>query len=178
MDFDNIEYLKIGNEKQKCVYHLLIRYQILAILCPFDPIVVGTIPIEIDIESSDIDIICYVIDEREFIEKVTSSFSDKKGFKLKQHCGPDHNAVLANFRVDGFAIEIFGQNLPTRQQVSYKHMLIEYNVLLQKRGGFPKENSSTKKARLKNRASICIIAWLNRRSLSIIIENERLTPCA
>jgi hypothetical protein len=160
MDFDNIEYLKIGNEKQKCVYHLLIRYQILAILCPFDPIVVGTIPIEIDIESSDIDIICYVIDEREFIEKVTSSFSDKKGFKLKQHCGPDHNAVLANFRVDGFAIEIFGQNLPTRQQVSYKHMLIEYNVLLQKGEAFRKKILALKKQGLKTEPAFALLLGL------------------
>lgn len=161
MDFDNIEYLKSGNEKQIRVYHLLISHRILEILFPFDPILVGTIPIEIDIESSDIDIICHVIDEQKFIEKVTSSFSDKEGFKIKQHSGPDHNAVIANFQIDGFAIEIFGQNLPTRQQVSYRHMLIEYEVLIQKGESFRKKIIDLKKQGLKTEPAFALLLGLH-----------------
>lgn len=161
MDFDNIEYLKSGNEKQIRVYHLLIRHRIFEILFPFDPILVGTIPIEIDIESSDIDIICHVIDEQEFIEKVIYSFSDKNGFKLKQGSGPDHNAVIANFQIHGFAIEIFGQNLPTRQQVSYRHMLIEYEVLIQKGKSFRKNIIDLKKQGLKTEPAFALLLGLH-----------------
>ncbi len=51
--FDSIEYLKNGNDRQISVFNMLTRNLILKKLYEFDPIVVGTIPIDIDIESSD-----------------------------------------------------------------------------------------------------------------------------
>lgn len=37
--------------------------------------------------------------------------------------------VIANFFLDGFEIEIFGQNIPTRLQFAYRHLIVEYNLL-------------------------------------------------
>ena len=58
-DFTKIEYLKNGNQKQVLAYKILSEYKVLANIAEFDPILVGTIPINIDIENSDLDIICY-----------------------------------------------------------------------------------------------------------------------
>ncbi|MGV2488720.1 UNVERIFIED_CONTAM: DUF4269 domain-containing protein, partial [Bacillus mycoides] len=58
MNFDNIEYLQHGNNRQRQAYSILTNNQILSKLKQFDPILVGTIPINIDIENSDLDIIC------------------------------------------------------------------------------------------------------------------------
>lgn len=38
---------------------MMSQYQIMEILQEFDPILVGTFPINIDIETSDLDIICH-----------------------------------------------------------------------------------------------------------------------
>lgn len=66
MNFDNIEYLQNGNDRQRQAYSTLSDNQILPKLKRYDPILVGTIPINIDIENSDLDIICCFADKREF----------------------------------------------------------------------------------------------------------------
>lgn len=74
MNFDNIEYLQNGNEKQRQVYSILTYNQVLSKLKQFDPILVGTIPINIDIENSDLDIICCFSDKQEFQKSIVSKF--------------------------------------------------------------------------------------------------------
>ena len=67
IDFSNIEYLKSGNKRQRDAYDLLSDNEILLLLKEFDPLLAGTVPIEIDVEHSDLDIICYFDD----IETIT-----------------------------------------------------------------------------------------------------------
>jgi len=131
MKFETITYLKNGNDKQQKVYALLTSHQLLEKLRPFDPLVVGTIPINIDIANSDIDIICFFSDQQDFIKTVTSHFKDEKGFIVTEK--RENTTVIANFWMDTFEIEIFGQTIPTRQQFAYRHLLIEH-ALLQERG--------------------------------------------
>ncbi|RYG19529.1 MAG: DUF4269 domain-containing protein, partial [Chitinophagaceae bacterium] len=59
MNFLKIDYLKDGNERQKSAYNTLVDYQIIEILADYNPILTGTIPINIDIDTSDLDIVCY-----------------------------------------------------------------------------------------------------------------------
>lgn len=66
INFDNIEYLQRGNNRQQQAYSTLMSNFILEKLKYFDPILVGTIPINIDIEGSDLDIICCFSDKQEF----------------------------------------------------------------------------------------------------------------
>ena len=54
-DFLDISYLKNGNKKQQLAYSVINQYSILEILQQHEPIVVGTIPIEVDIVDSDLD---------------------------------------------------------------------------------------------------------------------------
>jgi hypothetical protein len=91
---------------------------------------VGTIPINIDIENSDLDIICEVSDKNEFIDKLNALFGSEKDFII--HESLKFDAIKANFIIDGFEIEIFGQNIPTARQNAYRHMLIEHKLLLAK----------------------------------------------
>ncbi|GAA2327881.1 hypothetical protein GCM10009853_101140 [Glycomyces scopariae] len=68
IDFTTIDYLKKGNEKQKRAFEVLAKYKLFEKLKDYSPILAGTIPIEIDIEASDLDIICEVKNESDFIE--------------------------------------------------------------------------------------------------------------
>ena len=129
MNFDTIEYLQNGNEKQRQVYYVLKNNQVLSKLKKFDPIVVGTISINIDIENSDLDIICTFSDKREFLKSITEIFSNEKEFSIRENPYLEKPAIVAKFFLDSFEIEIFGQSIPTRHQFAYRHMIVEYNLL-------------------------------------------------
>jgi hypothetical protein len=129
MNFDNIEYLQHGNNRQRQAYSILTSNQILSKLKRFDPILVGTIPINIDIENSDLDIICCFADKQEFQKSITDNFSNERSFTIKEQPSLDTLAIVANFVVDNFEIEIFGQSTPTKQQFAYRHLIVEHNLL-------------------------------------------------
>lgn len=129
IDFSSITYLKSGNPKQILAYKILTENKILEVLSNFDPILVGTIPISIDIENSDLDIICFWKSKVEFVSKICLLFEDKTEFKIKETFIDNQESVIANFLIDGLEIEIFGQNIPTKEQNGYKHMIIEHQIL-------------------------------------------------
>lgn len=128
-DFTNIEYLKSGNMRQKKAYQELKQLDIFDKLKAYNPILTGTIPIDIDIPDSDLDIICECANHSKFSSIVTRHFGHKNGFKITSSQWNGIKATIAKFRIDSFEIEIFGQNIRTEQQNAYKHMLIEYQVL-------------------------------------------------
>ena len=132
MNFLNIEYLKEGNERQKLAYQMLVNHQIIEKLKAYHPILTGTIPINIDIETSDLDIICYWKDKHQFITIVTKLFAEKEDFHLREGTMGSKEIVVCNFKTADFEIEIFGQNIPTEKQNAYQHMLIEHQVLKEK----------------------------------------------
>lgn len=125
IDFIDISYLAHGNDKQKLVYYILCEHQILTKLTAYKPIVVGTIPIEIDIPNSDLDIICEVSDFNQFHVFVKKEFSEFEGFNFQI----EESHYVANFSIDGLPIEIYAENKPTQYQNAYLHMLIEYRLI-------------------------------------------------
>ncbi|RZL61774.1 MAG: DUF4269 domain-containing protein [Pedobacter sp.] len=130
INFLDIVYLKSGNEKQKKAYQVLTASAILDKLVKYKPILVGTIPINIDIENSDLDIICYVQDRENFRNDLVHHFQQEKDFVISEN--EKHHSLKANFFIDDFEIEIFGQNIPTEKQNAYRHMVIENKILLEK----------------------------------------------
>ena len=130
--FDTIEYLNDGTPRQREAYRVLTEHAVLAKLEPFTPILVGTIPINIDIERSDLDIICYWTDRQVFYSALLESFHQEEDFSIRESSTPDRDVVVATFKIDDCELEIFGQNIPTRQQMGYRHMLIEHNLLIER----------------------------------------------
>lgn len=143
INFLNISYLQSGNEKQVKAYQVLTDNRVLEKLAAYKPILVGTIPINIDIENSDLDIICEVSDNDEFVDQLTAVFGSQKDFSVIESA--KFNAIKATFKIEGFEIEIFGQNKPATQQNAYRHMLIEYKLLLENGEAFRQEIISLKK---------------------------------
>ncbi|OCK52267.1 hypothetical protein BA768_13015 [Chryseobacterium sp. CBo1] len=148
IDFTKLNYLKIGNEKQRIIYEVLTKYKIFDILKKYSPILAGTIPIEIDIEESDLDIICEVKDKVEFEKFLIQAFKD---FDLKIEILKINNekSLVCNFKLEEFPIEIFGQNKPTTQQNAYLHMIAEYKILQEKGEEFKQKIIDLKKQGMK-----------------------------
>jgi len=137
INFLNIAYLKSGNEKQKKAYQVITDQAILDQLAQYNPILVGTIPISIDIEKSDLDIICYAQDKEDFRKELVHHFQREKGFIISEN--PELNSLKANFFINDFEFEIFGQNIPTEDQNAYRHMLVEHKILQEKGEDFRKQ---------------------------------------
>ncbi len=129
IDFTNTNYLKNGNSRQKTVYQLIQRNNVLTRLEAFSPVLVGTIPINIDIDSSDLDIICYWDNKNHFINTLESQFAAEKQYELKNTVINGIETVISRFCIDQFDFEIFGQSIPVIQQAGYRHMIIEHELL-------------------------------------------------
>ncbi|MBE7410710.1 MAG: DUF4269 domain-containing protein [Leptospiraceae bacterium] len=129
LDFTNIEYLLSGRSQQQKAYSILTNHQVLIKLKLFDPMLVGTIPIGIDVENSDLDIICCFTNKDEFKKLITENFKDKKDFTIREKQDLNVSTVVVNFVLEDFPIEIFGQNIPTKDQLAYRHLLVEYKLL-------------------------------------------------
>ena len=149
LDFKNIEYLKFGNVKQRDAYTELKRLKIFENLKNYHPILAGSIPIEIDLPESDLDIICECNNHQDFSEVLTKLFENKKGFGINFKIFNGKKATIAKFESNGFAIEIFGQNIPTDQQNAYRHMLAEYKILNNKGLEFKNEIKELKAKGIK-----------------------------
>lgn len=138
-DFTNIDYLKNGNEKQIAAYKTLTQNQVLSHLAAFDAVLVGTIPIRIDIENSDLDIACYWKDKNEFIHALQFHFGHKNKFSMTETMIENRQTIVANFMLDSFEIEVFGQNIPVKNQNGFRHMVIEHEILQAKGESFRRE---------------------------------------
>lgn len=149
IDFTKIDYLKNGNDKQKRAYEVLTKYHIFEKLKRFSPILAGTFPIEIDIDGSDLDIICEVKDENEFIEILNHILPEGVDFKIETHIINTEKCIVLNAVLEEFPIEIFGQNKPTTHQNAYRHMLAEYKILEEKGADFKQKIIELKKNGIK-----------------------------
>jgi len=127
--FDNLRYLRAGTIRQQRAYHLLEKYGLMETLRAFDPILAGTIPINIDVENSDLDIICCFTDKDVFKTITSKTFSVFKGFTLADTIINDQETIVVNFNVEGWPVEVFGQYIPTREQNAYQHMIAEHQLL-------------------------------------------------
>ncbi len=128
-NWHDITYLKLGNERQKNAYSVLNKLKIFKILREYDPTLGGTIPIEIDISESDLDLICEVYDLEEFEELVIKSFNRYDNFRIERQTVKGLLTSLSYFGYTNFRIEIFGQLKPVIEQNGYRHMMVEKKLL-------------------------------------------------
>lgn len=173
IDFTSIKYLKNGTKRQIEAFETLKRHRVLDILEAFDPILVGTIPIDIAIESSDLDIICYFKNEADFTAKLISSFGNEIDFTCRKVLIDQHESVIATFKKDDFEIEIFGQNIPTKDQNGYKHMLIEYEILQSQDENFRLEIINLKQKGYKTEPAFALLLDLKGDPYRALLEYKR-----
>ncbi|PKF74829.1 DUF4269 domain-containing protein [Chryseobacterium sp. PMSZPI] len=164
IDFTKIDYLKEGNERQKRAYEVLTKYKILEKLESYSPILAGTIPIEIDIEDSDLDIICEVDlrFEEDFLDDIMSSplILDETEIMVENAVVSGEPSIVLNFMLEDFPIEIFGQNKPTQEQNAYRHMIAEYKILQEQGDKFKQKIIELKKQGIKTEPAFGILLGL------------------
>lgn len=131
MGFTNPTYLKTGTESQRLAYHALHKLGIFTALAPYHPVLTGTLPININIAGSDLDILCEVYQPDDFIDHVKVHFGHLPGFAVTQSVVQELPSVIIHFYHQGWPFELFGQPLPAIKQVAYLHMVTEHRILQQ-----------------------------------------------
>ncbi|KGP73411.1 DUF4269 domain-containing protein [Pontibacillus yanchengensis] len=129
MQFNSLKALQAGNEKQKKAYAAICKLGILSDLSAFNPIICGTIPLGIDVEDSDLDIVCEVEDFELFKQKVAHLYKNETGYRAKRITVKGIDTIKVNFFWEGFEFELFGQSVPSSLQPAFQHMVIEHYIM-------------------------------------------------
>ena len=129
MNWRNTAYLKNGTPRQRAAWRVLQELQIFERLAAHTPILTGTIPLDIDIPGSDLDVICQVEDLIAFERLLTRNFAAEAGFTLRRQEVNNLPVVVCKFEAGGFPVEIFAQPRPVEQQNAYRHLLVEARLL-------------------------------------------------
>ncbi|RKY66402.1 MAG: DUF4269 domain-containing protein, partial [Candidatus Latescibacterota bacterium] len=130
MKASNLPHLRTNTERQLQAHKVLQRLGVFDALKKYSPLLVGTIPLGIDVANSDLDIICEVHDFPQFERQVITAFGQMEDFRIRQATVGGVPSVIANFTYGEFPIEIFGQPRPVIEQNAYRHMQVECRLLM------------------------------------------------
>lgn len=119
MNWREIAYLQKGTVRQRAAHDTLVDLDILARLRPFDPALVSTVCVDLDVPGSDLDVICEMRDESEFRATVENGYGARRDFRMWQR---DDGAVVAQFETEAFPVEIFGKERPVQDQMAWRHL--------------------------------------------------------
>lgn len=125
----HIEFLKKGTPRQREAYETLVRLGVFTSLARYTPTLTGTIPIDVDIEASDLDIICEAHDLNVFEREVARLYGEFPGFEAHRAESTGAPASVINFVADRFPIQLFAQPIPVTRQKAYRHMIAEARLL-------------------------------------------------
>ncbi|MBV8328383.1 DUF4269 domain-containing protein [Chryseobacterium sp.] len=152
-DFTKLDYLKEGSGKQKRAFEILTRYKVFEKLSIYSPVLAGTIPIDIDVEGSDLDIICEIdlAAKENFLNHITATelIPPDAEINVEEMVVRGEKSIVLNFMLEEFPVEIFGQNKPVIQQNAYRHMIAEYKILQEKGEEFKQKIIELKKRGIK-----------------------------
>lgn len=172
MDFQDITYLAKGSARQRQAYALLKRTQILQSMEQFNPVLVGTIPLDIGIEGSDLDIICCFKEMDQFKKKLMDEFGRLRDFELQIHKQIKPSAVVARFFIADFEIEIFGQRTPIKEQFAYRHLKAEYALLKREGLAFKQQIIDLKRQGFKTEPAFAKALGLKGDPYTALLEFE------
>jgi hypothetical protein len=125
----DLRYLLDGSTVQCKVYDILDKYRVMQTLEPYHPILVGTVPIGIHVENSDLDIICEVHDFTRFEALVAANFHQYPGYSQIRRQVDGVWRTKVNFLLENWPVEIFGQERTSVEQNGFRHMVIENRML-------------------------------------------------
>jgi hypothetical protein len=104
------------------------RLGVMSALAAFDPHLAGTLPLRVNLPTSDLDILCHAVEPDQFAATLWETFSGETDFSLRQWIGADR-PVVASFVAHGWPFQVFGQKKPVREQNGWRHFLAECRLL-------------------------------------------------
>ncbi|WP_440897324.1 DUF4269 domain-containing protein [Amphibacillus sp. Q70] len=157
---DAMNMIKNGNKKQKSAYKVMKNLNILQQFSAAKPLLCGTIPLAIDHEKSDLDIVLEAENLDELASNLKEAYGHFEKFTQKRIIVRNQDVRLTHFFFAGFEFELFAQNRPTKEQNGYLYMVIEYHIL-QNKPEWKKIIRQMKKDGLKTEPAFSVLLKLN-----------------
>lgn len=148
-DFFNLSYLSTGSDVQRKGLEAIKDLGIMETLKHHQPVLAGTLPLDIFIEGSDLDILSCCEDHSEFEKVIQSNYGMLEGFRQRRMIIKGIHSAVAGFRSGGFEFEVFAQIIPTQKQTAYRHLVNEFLILRKEGSEFKKKIIALKKQGLK-----------------------------
>jgi len=98
-------------------------------LSVYQPTLIGTPPLKINIDSSDIDIACTAENLTDFVSAVTNAYSHLTNFKYEYFQVRGSSAARCVFIAGGWEVELFCQTIPIEEQWGVRHFEVEKRLL-------------------------------------------------
>lgn len=163
------------NEVLREVRRLLRELHIMELLAEYHPLLAGTVPLGIQVEGSDLDIICEVHDSRRFIAEARSHFGQLEEFCAVTRTVEGIIRTKINFRAGGWPVELFGQPLATEKQNAWLHMQVEGRILSLLGPAFREEVLSLKSGGMKTEPAFAKLLRLEGDPYEAMLTLGRLT---
>lgn len=95
----------------------------------FSPVLCGTIPLNINVAGSDLDIICEATNFERLENILLQHYAQIADFSIRYAEIKHVPSLIANFSSEDFKIEVFAQATPVKQQYAFRHMCVEKRIL-------------------------------------------------
>jgi len=116
-------------DRQRRAHETLADLRIFDVLAKYHPVLVGTVPLGLDVASSDLDIVCEAHDLDAFEKDAFLAYGRFPGFEMHRTESTGVPASVVNFHTERFPIQIFAQPIPVHRQSGYRHMMVEARLL-------------------------------------------------
>lgn len=125
-------YLRRGSYRQRLATDTLDSLDLDALLGPGEWTLAGTVPLKVDLPTSDLDVLIYSQEPEMVRDRLSASHSQRSGFTAWAHSA-EPGAWCVAFNTETYPVEFFIQNKPLRHQRAFRHLVTEY-VLLEREG--------------------------------------------
>jgi len=142
-------FLRSPSARQRQAKAALTSSAVVDVLAAHDPRWCGTIPLGIDVESSDIDVVCVADDIDAFMQFAHQHFAQEPQFRSSTTKVREVVSAVVSFVHHGLVIEVFAQPVPSEMQLGFVHMCIEAAVLHGRGAAFADEVRALKRQGVK-----------------------------
>lgn len=146
-------------------------------LKPFDPRVVGTLPLDLAVPGSDIDIVCHAFDPDAFAEIIWTHYRSAADFALYRWTS-DTRPVIARFMWDGWPFELFGDHRPVDRQPGWIHFDVERRLLALDDGRLRRAVSRLRAGGLKTEPAFAAVLGISGDPYRGLLELAAATDAA
>ena len=126
MNWRDYSYLPFGTDRQRHAYALLEALALLDTLRPFDPALVSTTCLNLDVQGSDLDVICEVRSPSAFEKIVREAYAEYSRFHVDKR---EDDTRVARFDTPAFPVEIFAAPQPVERQYAWRHLGVMKRLL-------------------------------------------------
>jgi hypothetical protein len=130
-DYRTIAYLQRGTPTQRRAYAALTELGIMVTLGAYNARLAGTIPIDVDIPGSDLDILCHTPEPEmdAFEALLRREYGHPPDFTLARKRRYGHPIILCDFTYRDFPIQVYASPTPVDAQRAWVHLLAEARLL-------------------------------------------------